>query len=270
MSNRGWLSMAMVPALALVGVGCGKTITNTGGVPLAEAPTEIARTVCAKAYDCCTPMQLMGNDLAGTDEPSCEQKTGEAYKNQVSAVMASQDQYRSVYDGGKLDACLAFIRATSCHDLAATNHFSGIPGCDSFVQPRVASGGTCVYDWECQQTQCHHDAGKLDGKCVAFAAVGEDCTDSKCGSGLVCDSESKLCATALADGTACMRGDQCASGSCNLGTCGQRSGGTCFYSSGCAVGGRPRALSLLGVAALAGAWFVRRKRALKRGVDKAP
>ena len=158
MSNRGWMSMMMVPALAVV--SCGKTITDTGGISAAEAPTEIARTVCAKAYDCCTPMQLMGNDLAGTDETSCEQKTGDAYQKNLSAVLASQDRYRSVYDGAKLDACLATIRATSCHDLAAmTNHFTGVPGCDSFVQPRVASGSACTYDWECQGTQCHHDDG---------------------------------------------------------------------------------------------------------------
>jgi hypothetical protein len=179
MSNSEWWSMTMIAALTLAAPGCGKTRNDTGGVPASEAPAAIAGTVCAKAYDCCTPMQLMGNDLAGTDEPSCEQKTGEAYKNQVAAVLSSQDKYRSVYDGAKLDACLTYIRATSCHDLGTTNHFSGIPGCDSFVQARVAPGGTCVYDWECQQTQCHHDEGKLEGTCVALGVAGDACASSK-------------------------------------------------------------------------------------------
>jgi hypothetical protein len=265
MSNRGRLSM--VGALALVGsVGCGKTRTDTGGIPAADAPVEIAQTVCAKAYDCCTPAQLMGNDLAGTDEPSCEQKTSDAFGKQVSAVLDSQDKYRSVYDGAKLEACLAYIRATSCHDLGTTNHFSGIPGCDSFVQPRVAQGSACTYDWECQEGQCHHDEGKLEGTCRPLTAAGEDCTNSKCAAGLLCDSQSKLCTAALADGAACLRGDQCDSGSCNLGTCGPPPGGTCFYSSGCAYGGqRPGALSLLGV--LAAALFARRR--VRRGAGKA-
>ena len=273
MSNREWSWMARVPSLVLAVVGCGKTITDTGGVPVGEAPTEIAQTVCAKAYDCCSPAQLMGNDLAGTDEPSCEQKTGDAYKSQLSAIQSSQDRYRSVYDGAKLDACLATIRTTSCQDLAATNHFSGIPGCDSFVQPRVALGGTCDYDWECQQSQCHHQPGAAEGACAPFAAVGEGCADSKCAPGLLCDSQDMVCATAVADGAACMRGDQCASGSCNQGSCGARPSGTCFYSSGCALGGggRPAASSQLGALALvAAAAFIRRRRVIRRGAGTAP
>jgi MYXO-CTERM domain-containing protein len=257
-------------------VGCGEAQGDLGGIPADQAPTAIAETVCAKAYDCCTPTQLMGNDLAGTDEATCEQKTHDAFANNLAPVLASQARYRSAYDGAKLGACLAFIRATNGHDLGTTNHFSGIPGCDAFVQPRVALGGGCTYDWECQQGQCIKSAGQIDGLCKPLDAVGESCDSSQCAADLICDGQSKICVAPLADGAPCTRGDLCSSSSCNASTdadagattmvCGPPDGGSCFYSSGCSTGGRPPAGSLFAAAMLA---LVARRR-IKRAGDTAP
>ncbi|HEY2900715.1 MAG TPA: hypothetical protein VGL59_09080 [Polyangia bacterium] len=280
--GKGWSSVTMVVAVAAAAGGCGKAQGDLGGIPADQAPTAIAETVCAKAYDCCTPTQLMGNDLAGTDEATCEQKTHDAFANNLAPVLASQARYRSAYDGAKLEACLAYIRATDCHDLGTTNHFSGIPGCDAFVQPRVAMGAGCTYDWECQQGQCIKSAGQIDGLCKPLDVAGDDCASSKCAADLICDGQSKICVAPLADGAPCTRRDLCSSGSCNASTdadagadagtpamvCGPPMGGSCFYSSGCSTGGRPRAGSLFAAAALALAWGARRR--LRRAGDKAP
>jgi hypothetical protein len=248
--------------LSAAALGCGRTQNDLGGIPADKAPTEIAQTVCAKAYGCCTPMQLMGNDLAGTDEPSCEQKTKDDYTKNLAAVLASQDRFRSVYDGTKLEACLSYIRASSCQTLGTTNHLSGIPGCNQFVQPRVAPGDACTYDWECQQAQCHKEEGQIDGKCAPFNVAGESCSASRCAPELTCDSQDKVCVAPLADGAACLRSDQCKSASCNAGadpaarTCGPPMGGLCFYSSACALVA-PRPMSWSVVALLVAVGFLR-------------
>ena len=79
--------------------GCGQVSPPDAGLAIDTAPGEIAETVCAKAYTCCTATELMGNDMAGTSEPDCETKTEDAFRSQLTAVKTSQQQGRSRYDG---------------------------------------------------------------------------------------------------------------------------------------------------------------------------
>jgi hypothetical protein len=255
---------SVVGLVSLAGLACGRTSGGLGGIPAEQAPDEIARTVCAKAYDCCMPSQLMGNDLAGTDEPSCEQKTRDAHQQQLAAVLASQDRFRSDYDGAKLEACLAYIRSNTCETLGQTNHFSGIPNCDSFVQGRVQKGAACTYDWECVNGHCAKTEGQIDGVCQPLSAAGESCAEVKCEKALLCDSESKTCTSPLAEGAMCARADQCASGNCATAaaggsSCGPRKGGACFYASACAYGGPVSPTLSLGALALAGLMLLVRR-----------
>jgi len=239
--------------------GCGKVSPPGSGVPIDSAPQEIATTVCPKAYLCCTAEQLMGNSMAGTDEPSCEMKTADAFGNQLTAVQTSQSDGRVRYDGDKLAACLAYIRSSSCETLGQTNHFTGIPGCDSFVTPLVADGDGCAYDWECTGGKC------TDGKCGSLPGEHEVCaSDPGCAAGLVCASTG-LCVTKSADGGSCVEGTQCPSGSCAAGVCSARAT-TCFYASGCAVSGGGAAASLGGIAGAASlmALAVARRRRRRR------
>jgi len=224
--------------------GCGQVSPPPSGVPIDMAPQEIAQTVCPKAYSCCTATQLMGNDMAGTDEPSCETKTADAFQNQLAAVRSSQSDGRSRYDGDKLAACLTTIRSSLCETLGATNHFAGIPGCDNFVMPLVADGGSCAYDWECTGGRCG------DGRCASLPGPGQACSSEiHCAAGSVC-SGSSTCVAMSSDGASCVGGVECPSGVCTAQVCSPRPA-TCFCSSGCSVSGRGAASSLAAVAVAA-------------------
>jgi hypothetical protein len=244
-------------------LGCGNVSNPGNGVPIDTAPQQIAATVCPKAYSCCTAQQLMGNDMAGTDEVSCERKTADAFQNQLTAVQTSQSDGRVRYDGDKLAACLAYIRESSCETLGKTNHFAGIPGCDNFVMPLVSDGGGCAYDWECTGGLC------TDGKCGTLPGPHEACTtNSRCAAGSSCAGTTNMCVAQVADGDSCTDGTECPSGVCTGGVCTARPT-TCFYSSGCSVAGGGAAASLVSVAGLAAlmALAVARRRARRARVS---
>jgi hypothetical protein len=227
--------MGLIPALL---VGCG-TVDRGSGVPIDQAASEAARTICPKAYSCCTASQLMGNDSAGTDEPSCEQKTQQSYQSQLDGVQTSQDLGRARYDGGKLDACLKTIRSADCATLDMTNHVTGVPGCESFVTPLVAVGGACSNDYECIESFCQRaPMTSGDGVCQPYAGTGAPCSDQqKCGAGLVCDGSTNVCTILATPPTT----------------------NACFYASGCDVAGCRPEVSLLSLAVLALIALVRRR-----------
>ncbi len=225
------LSVAIAGAAALAAAGCGQVTPadSDAGVALSAAPDEIAQTVCPKAYSCCTASELMGNDLAGTDEASCEVATAKSFGDQLSAVQASENAGRARYDGTRVAACLSTIRSSTCEALGVTNHLSGIPGCETFVVPLVEEGGDCASDWECKVGRCNA------GVCQAQPAVGQACADNHCAAGAMCDPAG-MCVAARADGKTCTEAAQCPSLQCANGTCAPRAR-ACFYASGCAVAG---------------------------------
>jgi hypothetical protein len=164
----GWSLSVLLLGLGLT--ACDEEDQNPhGGIPLAEAPQEIARAVCPRAYGCCMPSQLVNNDLAGTDQASCEQKTTEGFRNNLEAVRNSQKMGRSVYRGDKLAACLTYIRSSSCQELNRTNHFSGL-NCEPYTEPKVPAGGGCSLNFECVGGHCVKEKGAIDGVCVTGEA----------------------------------------------------------------------------------------------------
>jgi hypothetical protein len=240
-TKPGHVYLLSIPVVALM--GCGSVEEGAGGISVQAAPAEIAKAVCPKAYTCCMTSQLMGNDLAGTDEPSCEAKTTEGFKKNLDGIVASQKKGRVIYDGNKLAGCLSTIRSASCEALDTTNHFSGVAGCDSFVQPQVAAGGACDADWECIGGWCR------SGVCRPFVADGDACSaDEKCGRDLVCGATSHACMAPT---------DQ-------RGTPAGTPPAACFYASACAYAGdgHPTVPGLMALMALVAA-VCRRRTALR-------
>ena len=245
--------------IAVVVAGCG----GVHGIPISGAATQIAQTVCAKAYDCCTQSQLANNDSAGTTESECETKTTATFETNLENVQASVDMDRATYDGDKLQACLNTIRSSTCETLDMTNHFTGVPGCDSFVIPLVVSGGICSQSYECVDGWCQAPADMSggDSTCQPHAQLGASCATASCEPGLACETNGsdKTCLTVGAIDAACAQGVECASGNCSIpsgastGTCVAATGGQCFYTTvtGCAAagGGRPGAGTVLLLAA---------------------
>jgi hypothetical protein len=247
--------------------GCG----GVHGIPIGSTATQIAQTVCPKAYQCCTLSQLSGNGQAGTDEASCETMTTSAFESDLETIQASQDQKRATFDNDKLQACLTTIRSASCDTLDMTNHLVGIPGCESFVDPLVAVGGACSQDYECIDGWCQQPADMSggDGACRPHAQLGASCVTASCEPGLTCDlgASDDTCVRAGAIGATCTDLLQCASANCAIpagadsGVCAAATDPQCFYASGCdaAGGGRPGVGTALLLAAfvLTAMWRVR-------------
>jgi hypothetical protein len=150
-----------------------------------------------------------------------------------------------------------------------TNHLTGVPGCDSFVQPQVQVGGACSNDWECTQGWCKPTmSGQGDGMC-AVPQEGEACLgdNHRCAPKFVCDQTANVCHGLGAEGATCSASADCQSANCSaaaagqVGTCAPPAG-TCFYASGCSVAGtgRPTLLGLLGFTLIGGAASARRRR----------
>lgn len=235
---------------------------------LGDGPREIARTVCPKAYSCCMAAQLMGNDLAGTDERSCEVNTEQKFKEDFDRVKQSQDKGRADFDEAKFEECLATIRSSTCEMLNTTNHLVGVPGCDSFVIPKVALGGACIHDFECIGGWCQHEPGVFaDGVCQPRHQAGAACNQGLCAPGLPCVGAegAKMCIALAAQGAACAADGECASGNCPMPaaggarTCGPPRSDKCFYGSSCSYSG-PAPTALLGVLILSVAALVVRVR----------
>jgi len=254
------INKPFVPCLlsAAALLGCGG-VQTASGTPIDTAPAEIARTICPKAYSCCTAAQLAGNSqLAGSTESECETKTAMHYAGDIEIIKASEQAGRSKYNGDKLAQCLATVRSSTCEQLNATYHFVGVPGCDSFVTPLAAMGGACTNTFECIQGWCRppENMSGGEGSCE-IPQDGEACatSDPKCAPGFNCDTTTNKCVQAQADGSPCTSGLQCQSGVCSSSTPGSTCSprpASCFYSSGCSVsdGGCPTLPSLLGLAVL--------------------
>jgi len=258
---RGPLIAASVMVFAsLVGLsGCG----GVHGIPIDSTATQIAQTVCPKAYKCCTQSQLMNNGQAGTDEATCESMTTTAFEGDLETIQSSQDQKRAMFDDAKLQACLSTIRSADCSTLDMTNHLAGVPGCDSFVDPLVVSGGACSQDYECIDGWCQQptDMSGGDGTCQPHAQLNASCATASCEPGLTCDIllSDSTCVQAGDIGASCADDLQCTSVSCSIpsgataGTCVAATAAQCFYASGCdAAGeGRPSAGTAILLAAFA-------------------
>jgi hypothetical protein len=239
--------------------GCTKA--QGPGAPEAQA---IAKAVCPKAYSCCTPMQLEPNDLAGTDEASCESKTTVGFEKNFDGLRSSLEHGRAAYHADKLEACLAFIRGATCAELNRTNHFSGITGCEPWVEALVPPGGGCDNDIECIDGFCDT---KLPGgpSCHQLPHAGEPCVQDRCARNLLCDG-SKTCVAQPAERVMCVAGE-CDGGPCGPGdagpqTCVQTPIGQCFYASSCAYGSAPLSSGVVAaaLALLALATRLRRQR----------
>lgn len=247
--------------------GCG----GVHGIPIDSTATQIAQTVCPKAYKCCMASQLTGNSQAGTDEASCETMTTSAFEQDLEAIQGSQDQKRANFDSAKLQSCLAIIRSADCDTLNVTNHLAGIPGCETFVDPLVAVGGACSQDYECIDGWCQQPADMSggDGTCQPHAQLSASCATASCETGLVCDigATDPICVSAGAIGATCTDLLQCTSTNCAIasgadgGVCAAATDPQCFYASGCdaAGGGRPGVGTALLLAAflLTAMWRVR-------------
>ena len=214
-------------ALVVLAVGCGGG-GGTATVTLADFGARIAAAQCGRVFRCCSTEQvqaLYGSSVS--DESTCVAKLTQLGQLVATQLGQQQTASRLRYDGRAAAACFANMGNAAC--TAASNDWSGIPNCDAYVVPLVATGGACDGDEECQTGFCDRPLTSAgDGTCVVVPSRGMPCT-SRCVAGATCDTVAGTCADPKADGAFCFVDEDCLSGNCDNPNI---TGGTCVAATG--------------------------------------
>ena len=180
-----------------LGAGCGSDDSGSEkkNVPIDDVPEMIASEACAALSDC------YGAELSwvlgGED---CKTRVQAQFEDAISALEASIEAGRTTYDGTRIEACLAAVRAAGCNVGEAFE--SDV--CRSAIDGKVETGGECAFDHECSGDAYCKSSSACPGTCAAAEAVGGNCeTNDQCSVGLYCASDTKRCYQPPAAGDLC-------------------------------------------------------------------
>lgn len=169
---------------------------GTVGIPLAQAPMQLANAVCAKAFECCTAEELMALSVIGQTEDQCRAAVAAFIGLYQANIQASIAAMRASYDGGALAGCVDEHETRACDDLPSFEEI----GCAGAVVPLIAMGEACGAHHEC-----------IDGYCE--------------GAGTSAATPTGTCAPKKADGETCVNPFECEGGACSTSTgCGPTTG----------------------------------------------
>jgi hypothetical protein len=152
----------------------GSSGSGSGGVTFANAPTELATAICAKAFECCTEAELEALAVVGTSEAQCRLAVATLLQLYAVDIQESLDAGRAEYDGEAVAGCIAAQEGRSCDDLPSFGEI----GCAGAVVPLVEMGETCGAHHECIDGYCDGatQASTPTGTCAAPKPEGEACT----------------------------------------------------------------------------------------------
>ncbi len=223
---RRRLTPFMLVTLALAVNTCGSPPNPTPAptLALADVPARMAEVVCHQSFACCTTAEVMQRymGLGITDEASCVTvASGLIQAFLIPQVQAGITAGRVVYHGDFAAACMNLYAALSCVEFSHVG--SDMPAaCQNPFEGLGQVGDPCHAEVECTATNyCVGGTAAMDGMCAARPVLGQPCPDFTCATGLYCDNTpaTPVCAAPLADGQACMTGDECQSDSCSTGMC---------------------------------------------------
>lgn len=181
-------------AAALLASSCSDSNTASGP-PLTDVPGRYSSVYCAVFEDCFGP--LASFVFAGAD---CETLAREGLRNgEATRWDAFIERGTVVYDGSKVDECLAALEGSGC-DLLADR----APAvCDEVLEGTVAPGGNCDASVECEGERiCQFTGSSCPGRCVERVAEGGGCDeDDECERGTAC--QDGQCRAPAAAGAAC-------------------------------------------------------------------
>ncbi len=189
---NGLGARALAAWIVVLATGCG----DGGGrdVPIEEYGELSTGALCDALLDCYGPAvvaQLGGEDCAGSLHRLWEQQQGPRLQQAIA-------EGTIVYDGTRVEACLAEVAAAGC---GAVDRVS-LPECEAVLVGNVAPGGACSIEEQCEgESFCRRDT-MCPGTCQARVASGSACTESAaCQPGLRCAAGT--CQAAAGVGASC-------------------------------------------------------------------
>jgi hypothetical protein len=189
----------VVLSVALV-AGCGDDDGGGGGggggnVAVEDVPGLLAASICDVFTTCIgdtLAAVFFGGDCAGRFERQFRNQEFGSFEEAIAAGTL-------VYDGTKVDDCLAAIEALGC-DFGSDR----IPAvCEEAFAGTVPPGMPCSLDAECMGDGFCSISSMCPGVCATLVAAGGECEDSdQCGRGLVCQGDG-TCGTPAGAGEQC-------------------------------------------------------------------
>ncbi len=201
------LLFALPLALALVGCGGSSSDSPSGaggaggagggassGRKVDEIPALYAEAYCSLLTSCMGPITAFY--LNGED---CKTRlTKQIESGDFAEIPALVAAGKLAYDGSKVDACIAALKAGGCQQM-----MSRAPAaCDAVFGGTGKIGDDCTVGASCGPGLACQEGAACPGKCAARGAAGAACTDDDgCESGLNC--QSKKCTKPAALGAVC-------------------------------------------------------------------
>ncbi len=160
-------------------VGGSSAAGATSGPPLSQIPQIYADGTCA-ALTQCNP--IAGALFLGAND--CTQLISAQITNaSLPAIQSAVDAGTASYDPSAVSGCHDAVAASGCS--FSNNPF--LSACEAALAGKVAEGGQCAIDEECQgDLYCKYN-GTCPGICAQLEAEGGLCRSAKdCQSGLAC------------------------------------------------------------------------------------
>jgi hypothetical protein len=165
---------------------------------------------CLEDVQCATGRcELKSNEACGTCAPTLP--VGASCAGDVECAEGAAC---ASVDGSETDVCTttATVGAGEKCDYSARRCAAGLECTDGECAVRVAAGGSCRREGECEGELACSD----EGQCVVAPAAGQPCAQSRCAQGHGCDIEANTCKAIVVVGLgdACDLVRQCGAGSC--------------------------------------------------------
>jgi hypothetical protein len=189
---------ALIVSVALF-AGCGgddddsKAPTAPVSVPMDQVPAQYADALCDAVSSCF-------GDLASSVIPGdCTSRlTKQIEQGELGDLSAAIAAGTASYDGTKVPACVAAVRAASCDALERRPPAA----CREAVVGKVQAGEACTRGLECGGDAYCKVAAMCPGTCTAREAAGAACaSDNDCQDGLACNNA--ICQAHAAAGQPC-------------------------------------------------------------------
>ena len=193
---------------------------STSSIPIDRLGAEYATVFCHKAFTCCDAAELPGNSATAVDEPTCRSTVGARIGSELAANQASIAAGRLVYHGDRARDCLDVVAGLACAQWGADEELARFPDCLMIYEGKVAPGGACSRDAECDRGTCEA------GACLADLVLGAPCGVGLCEPGSTCIYDANdaptVCSNPMPDGAPCSYNSDCAGGFCESNAAGDR------------------------------------------------
>ena len=194
------------------------------GPSLDELASPLAGALCPLLFECCSAGDLEevfeDQSEPPADVAACATSLTPLLDEELSEIAEAVAGGRIGYDPARMAACLEVIPDGKCSSLSSLfDDLFSFPGCAPPFTALVEVGEDCLSNEECKTGYCPGRINDEPGECAELPGEGEKC-EFDCADGFTCDVDS-TCVPQRADGEVCEGEDECLSGSCVDGFCGE-------------------------------------------------